>query len=88
MAKAQASQAPYEVYCNRCRVTHPVGSKRCLHCGGPLTPHRSGQLLEVPPTAEEVVEEEMPGRSGFSPLTLIWVVLLIAGYLYRACAGG
>ena len=25
---------PFEVYCPRCDVTFPVGTKRCVHCGG------------------------------------------------------
>jgi hypothetical protein len=26
----------FEVYCHRCRVTFPVGARRCVHCGGPI----------------------------------------------------
>jgi hypothetical protein len=37
MAKA----SEYEVHCPRCRVTFPVGTKRCVHCGG-----RTGQRVE------------------------------------------
>ena len=43
------------------------------------------ELMEEP--AEFAIEDEQPKRSGFSPLTMVWVALLLAGYLYRACAG-
>ncbi len=43
------------------------------------------ELMEDP--TDFAVEVEQPKRSGFSPLTMVWVALLLAGYLYRACAG-
>lgn len=27
--------SPYEVRCPRCDVSFPVGTRRCVHCGGP-----------------------------------------------------
>jgi hypothetical protein len=42
--------------------------------------------MAAPPSLEDLsVDDEMPRRSGVSPLTLVWVALLLAGYLYRAC---
>jgi hypothetical protein len=41
----------------------------------------------IGPPSEIEVEDEMPKRGGISPLTMVWVALLLAGYLYRACAG-
>lgn len=26
---------PYEVRCSRCDVSFPVGTRKCIHCGGP-----------------------------------------------------
>jgi hypothetical protein len=47
-----------------------------------FTPH-----MELPPGAEDLEVDEASGRrSGPSPFTLIWVLLLIGGYLYRSCA--
>ena len=83
-----------EVYCNRCRVSFAVGSRHCLHCGGRFDPERIGaQLATLPPGFEahleeqlgEVLDHEAPRRSRISPLTLVWIGLLLAGYLYRSC---
>jgi len=90
MRKATAERS-FEVYCNRCRVSFAVGPKRCVHCGGHLDRERiSGGDhdfgLSLPMESEQaVLEDEMPTRGGFSPLTLVWVGLLLVGYLYRAC---
>lgn len=45
-------KTPYEVYCAHCRVTAPVGTKRCLHCGGRISRHRGTQAVFVPSTLE------------------------------------
>ena len=47
--------------------------------------HAMEEFMEEP--ADFAIEDEQPKRSGFSPLTMVWVALLLAGYLYRACAG-
>ncbi len=95
----QGQPTPYEVYCHHCRVTFAAGTRRCLHCTGRLSQdaptgtlrdgpslliHPIAELLEEP--ADFAIEDEQPKRSGFSPLTMVWVALLLAGYLYRACA--
>lgn len=80
-------KTPYEVYCPRCRVTFPVGTKSCLHCGGRVGRERFQTALELPPGGEDILIEQEPGRrSGLSPFTLVWVALLLAGSIYRACA--
>ncbi len=91
---------PYEVYCHHCRVTFAADTRRCLHCNGRLSRDaptgtlRDGPSVLIHPMAELMeepvdfaIEDEQPKRSGFSPLTMVWVALLLAGYLYRACAG-
>ena len=87
---ADGPQTPYEVFCHTCRVTFPVGTKACLHCGGRLARNRVRVEVAAPPTVEDVLEEaNLPRRgAGFSPTTLVWVALLIFGALYRACVGG
>jgi hypothetical protein len=30
--------AEFEVFCPRCGVTFPIGTKKCLHCGGRTAP--------------------------------------------------
>jgi hypothetical protein len=84
-----AASNPIEVYCNRCRVTFPLGSKRCIHCGGPLSRERGGPGIEIGPATEEALLEEEPvtRRSPFSPLTLVWIALLVGAYVTRMCAG-
>ena len=85
--EAQSPQTPYEVFCPRCKVTFPVGARHCLHCGGRLARER-GQLIEAPLSFDEggaPVEDEGPRMGRFSPVALIWVLLFVAGTLYRAC---
>ncbi len=80
---------PYEVRCERCRVSFPLGTRSCIHCEGVLGRKRQRPRFPVPPGHEEVlVEEELPNkRGGFSPLTFVWLLLLLGGYLYRSCGG-
>jgi hypothetical protein len=80
-------ETPYEVYCARCRVTFPVGTKYCVHCGGRIGRERFRPTLELPPGTDEIhVEDDLQKRSGLSPFTLVWLLLLLGGYLYRSCA--
>jgi hypothetical protein len=83
-----AASNPIEVYCNHCRVTFPMGSKRCIHCGGPLSRERGTPGVDLGSATPEVFpEEEVPTRrSPFSPLTLVWIALLLGAYLTRMCA--
>jgi hypothetical protein len=80
-------RTPFEVYCHNCRVTAPAGARRCVHCGNRLGRERFRPVLELPPGSENVLgSEDLPKRTGpFSPFTLVWIVLLLGGYLYRAC---
>lgn len=86
--------AAFEVYCDRCRVTFPVGTRRCMHCGGRTSASRGSKSLRLEPAgAPEIVDAEiepdavLERRRFLSPVTLMWIVLIAAGYLYRACAG-
>jgi hypothetical protein len=85
--------APFEVYCDRCRVTFPVGTRRCVHCGGPTGgSSRSRAALRLEPLAEPEPGEaeadaQLERRRMISPLTLVWIVLIVAGYAIRACSG-
>jgi hypothetical protein len=83
---------PFEVYCERCRVSFPIGARRCIHCGGPTTASRSNRSLRHAPAVEPEpvepeIEPEVVQRRFISPTTLVWIVLIAAGYLYRACGG-
>src|SRR5262245_23304752 len=85
--------APFEVRCDRCRVTFPVGTRRCIHCGGPTGRStrppslRGGPIVEAEAEAAEPDPERVPGRRFVSPFTLVWIALIAAGYLVRACTG-
>jgi hypothetical protein len=83
-----AASNPIEVYCNHCRVTFPMGSKRCIHCGGPLSRERMGPGVELAGRTEEALPEEelVTRRSPFSPLTLVWIALLAGAYVMRMCS--
>ena len=34
MKRIEGPQTPFEVYCAHCKVTFPIGTRQCLHCGG------------------------------------------------------
>jgi ribosomal protein L37E len=93
MRGVQSSRpAAFEVHCDRCRVTFPVGTRRCIHCGGPMSASRKASGLRVAPDAEPVTHEaelepEPVQRRFVSPTTLLWIALIAGGYLYRACSG-
>jgi len=84
---------PYEVLCPRCNVTFPVGTRHCIHCGGPIGGRGlfggGAQAPTLSPTGEpeDFDDDEMPRRSPYSPVALLWVILLGAGAVYRACTG-
>jgi hypothetical protein len=81
-------QTPYEVYCYECRVTFPVGTRSCVHCGrpigappgvrlpSPLVP--AGDGVEAPDTLSSV--RRLGGLS-------LWVLLALGAALSRLCAG-
>ena len=92
-------QPVFEVRCDRCSVTYPVGTRTCIHCGerlgrggGAGAPRvtlraAASRRAEAPFEVEEE-ELEVPGRSGvMSPVAILWVVLLVGGAVYRLCAG-
>lgn len=103
----------YEVWCHSCNVTFPPEQRRCLHCGGRLSPERPGRRLreggqpefvlspmnfdesfpvsQARPAAsassDPSVEEEPVRRSMIrAGMTVLWMVLLAAGYAWRACS--
>ena len=86
---ASSPATPYEVQCERCRVSYPVGTRRCIHCNGVIGRKRFRPQIPVPPGHEEVfVEDEPPSKTGrISPLTFVWLLLLLGGYIYRSCGG-
>jgi len=92
--------SPYEVLCSHCDVTFPTGTRHCIHCGGPIARARGGGLLAAvtaakaaneSQTAEPIEveeEEELARRSSFSPVSILWLVLIAGGAVFRACAEG
>ena len=81
----------FQVYCDRCNVTAPVGTRRCIHCGGRLPGARGAQrtaLTELfkPEFIETNEEEEFtPSIRSAGPKVAMWILLLIGGFLYRLC---
>lgn len=87
-----SAPAPFEVHCDRCRVTFPVGTRRCIHCGGPtgVSARKPGLRFEpmaAPPEVPDESDPELAKHRFISPLTLVWIALIAAGYLVRACSG-
>ena len=65
---------PHEAWCPRCRVSHPPGTKRCLHCGHGVLPVRpvegmraSATMSRGPieiPMAPDIVSEDAEREQG------------------------
>ena len=91
MQQQDGPRTPFEVFCHNCRVTFAVGTKRCIHCGERLSRTRGGgPTHDLPPEVDDLVAEpDRPKRSlPFSPMTLLWIVLLLGAGVQRACAPG
>jgi hypothetical protein len=80
---------PYEVYGLHCRVSFPVGTRTCMHCGRRIGSSAADGVNTVrhgPIAEEEEALEGIPGRSvAFSPMTLVWLLAAVATVVYRAC---
>jgi len=91
--QASGPQNPYEVYCYQCNVSAPVGTRRCLHCGGRLSGMREQQqqsaLKEMLKAefahADEDGAELATSIGSAAPKIALWILLLIGGFLYRLC---
>ena len=86
--------SPFEVYCQRCRVTFPVNAKRCLHCGGRLSNTRSTppivfepSMVPARPLPLDLPDEDTPSRTrSFSPISILWIAVALAVGVQRACS--
>ena len=92
----------HEGWCPHCKVTHPPERKLCLHCGGPVLPHRvpAGATPTTPATRDagpfgmpapaEAEEAEAQVARAANPLRFgfaaIWIVLGIVTAILRACS--
>ncbi|MBW2315245.1 MAG: hypothetical protein JRH10_13730 [Deltaproteobacteria bacterium] len=89
----------YEVSCQFCSVTFPIGTKHCIHCGerigrAPLFQPTAGEdgmpvLQEAEPyelteAADEAEEAPRKWRGMRVGITLLWLVLAAA---LRVCRG-
>jgi len=85
-------QTPYEVYCYDCRVTFPVGTPQCVHCGRPIgtmPPARGARPIVPAGVAHRPDEHELPGPLNARRLggMSFWVLLALGAALSRMCAG-
>ena len=79
---------PFEVYCTRCRVSFPVGTRTCMHCGHPIASRPAGAAVVMRSGAsDEEAAEELPLHGlKASPLTILWLLAGVATVAYRACS--
>ena len=82
-------QTPFEVYCYDCKVTFPLETRRCIHCGRPI----GGSPLmrsaaPINPGAADPDELELPGQVSVRKLggMSLWVLLAIGAAISRFCA--
>jgi hypothetical protein len=91
--RTRGPQNPYQVYCYQCNVTAPVGTRRCIHCGGSISrgvqdPRRAALAALVGAEISEADEEgdEAPiSAASLVPKIALWILLLFGGFLYRFC---
>jgi ribosomal protein L37E len=89
--RGPAPNTPYEVSCTRCRVTFPVGTRTCIHCGQPIA-RSSAEAAALAQRAGGAAGaddplEEFPVRAlKASPLTLLWLLAGAAAIAFRACS--
>ena len=91
MRRHPTLSAPHEAWCNHCRTSFAAGTKRCIHCGERLAKQRFEPGIELPPEMHEdlLIEADLPTKKGrFSPLTIVWILVLLGGYLFQLCARG
>jgi hypothetical protein len=95
-------QTPYEVYCYDCRVTFPVGTRTCVHCGRPIgrpavSRERLFELAGMPgapapglPGAGNASAEDGPDPSAAARKlggASLWVLVALGAALSRYCSG-
>jgi len=90
--RAGDPQNPYEIYCHRCNVSAPVGTRRCIHCGERLSGEQRPQRAELlglfeadSGEADEEREEFATSIGSAAPKVALWILLLLGGFLYRFC---
>jgi len=92
MERDEGPQTPFEVYCFNCRVTFPVGTRRCVHCNAPIgrrnpqiAQQLAAELAAELPAEEEAPAEPSTGRriGGLS----LWILLGLGAALTRMCSG-
>jgi len=100
MARPSHEPPDYEVRCERCSVSFPVGTKHCLHCGERIGrpvflglardagEEATGELTEYEPMGErtEAEDAEAPrGRRFRFGITLLWLIAAVLSGIVRAC---
>ena len=82
------AQTPYEVYCHPCRVTFPVGTRQCIHCGRPIgtTGAPGAQPVGRGPAApEDVLHEPQDPLNMARKLggVSLWVLIAVGAAISR-----
>lgn len=82
-------QTPYEVYCYECRVTFPLGTRSCVHCGRPIgAPPGVGVPNPLLPAGDAVETPDPLSTARRVGGLSLWVLLALGAALSRLCAGG
>ena len=83
---------PYEIYCYQCNVTAPVGTRRCIHCGGRFSRARDPQRSVLAALvgseitdADEAGEEVLTSIGSVAPKIALWILLVVGGFFYQFC---
>jgi hypothetical protein len=91
-----ADTQSWEVRCPRCRVSFPLGTRRCMHCGGAtVSPQvdeafRRGPELPMGNETEADSDEEavVVARRGVGRgAAVLWLAVAVAVSIYRSCTG-
>ena len=80
----------FSVRCAQCETTFALGTKRCVHCGGPLGKglvaalQAAGDHQPLPGAIDAEEEEEVSTRRS-SKAWIVWAFLAIAISIMRQC---
>ena len=86
-----SSTEAFSVRCDHCQTTFAAGTKRCVHCGGPLAGgllaalRAAGDHEPLPGALETDAEEEASTRRG-NKMWVVWAFLAIGISMLRQCA--
>jgi hypothetical protein len=80
---------PYEVRCEACKCSFAAGTKRCVHCGGPLGTGLDAQWLRVAAGRADAGEGDPEATGPWFGKVLLYVAtgaVAVLAHALRTCS--